>query len=124
MDKNSQRVGEVDSIEMVTIGQRKGLGLSGQGDPKYAVDIDVENATVTVGQRSDLFSGTTKVRDLCWVDNPHFNKVQVQTSAHGKTTSARIETDVHWMEPHLKVAPGQSLVFYNDDLVVGSAIAT
>ena len=124
LDKERQEIGEVDSIEMVTIGQRKGLGLSGQGDPKYAVDIDVKNATVTVGQRSDLFSGTTKVRDLCWVDDAYSDSVQVQTSAHGKTASAQIDTNVHWVEPHVKVAPGQSLVFYVDDLVVGSAIAT
>ena len=123
LDKERQIVGEVDAVEMVTIGQRKGLGLSGQGDPKYAIDVDVKNATVTVGQRSDLLSGTTKIRDLCWADGDYFDNVQVQTSAHGKTESAHIETDIHWVEPHVKVAPGQSLVFYVDDLVIGSAIA-
>tara|TARA_B100000953_G_scaffold201106_1_gene165713 strand:+ start:1160 stop:2194 length:1035 start_codon:yes stop_codon:yes gene_type:complete len=124
LDKDSRPVGEVDSLEMVTIGQRKGLGLSGQGAPKYAVDIDVEHATVTVGQRSELFCMATKVKDLCWVGEPYLVNVDVQTSAHGQTAPASVRSTVDWVEPHVKVAPGQSLVFYDGDLVVGSAIAT
>jgi len=123
LDKENRTVGEVDAIEMVTIGQRKGLGLSGQGTPKYAVDVDVESATVRVGQRSDLLCTVTKVKDLCWVDKPYLVHVDVQTSAHGRTSPARITSTVDWIDPHVKVASGQSLVFYDDDLVVGSAIA-
>ena len=123
LDKENRTVGEVDSIEMVTIGQRKGLGLSGQGTPKYALDVDVECATVRVGQRSDLFCMATKVKDLCWVDKPYLGNVDVQASAHGRTSPARVTSTVDWVDPHVKVAPGQSLVFYDGDLVVGSAIA-
>ena len=41
---------------MVTIGQRKGLGVSGEGEPRYAVDVDIESATVTAGSKRDLFA--------------------------------------------------------------------
>jgi tRNA-specific 2-thiouridylase len=123
LDNERQHVGEVDSIEMVTIGQRKGLGLSGQGTPKYAVSIDVDKAEVTIGHRSELFCESTELEDLYWAGDPHVGGLEVQTSAHGKTASARIATKIHWKEPHMKVAPGQSLVFYDEDIVVGSAIA-
>jgi tRNA-specific 2-thiouridylase len=123
LDKERQHVGEVDSIEMVTIGQRKGLGLSGQGTPKYAVDIDVDRAEVTVGYRSELFCESTQLEDLYWTGDPHVGGLEVQTSAHGKTAFARITTKIDWNEPHVKVAPGQSLVFYDEGIVVGSAIA-
>ena len=108
---------------MVTIGQRKGLGLSGQGIPQYAVEIDAENATVTVGEKSDLYCATTSLKDLSWVNAPYSNNLEVQTSAHGRPALACITSEVEWLEPHVKVAPGQSLVFYDGDLVVGSAIA-
>ncbi len=123
LDKNQRTVGEVESIEMVTIGQRKGLGLSGQGAPKYAIEVDAEKATVTVGEKPDLYCSTTEIKDLNWVDAPYPSTVEVQTSAHGRTASATVTSSVEWIEPHMKVAPGQSLVFYDGDLVVGSAIA-
>ena len=108
---------------MVTIGQRKGLGLSGQGAPKYAVEIDAEKATVTVGEKSDLYCSTTEIKDLSWTDATYPTPVEVQTSAHGRTASAIVTSTVEWAKPHMKVAPGQSLVFYDGDVVVGSAIA-
>jgi len=123
LDKQMRTVGQVDSIEMVTIGQRKGLGLSGQGDPKYAIEINTEKATVTVGEKSELYYDTTNIKDLRWAGSPYPGKVEVQTSAHGRTAPACITSMVEWAEPHVKVAPGQSLVFYDGDLVVGSAIA-
>ncbi len=123
LDKNQRTVGEVESIEMVTIGQRKWLGLSGQGAPKYAVEIDAEKATVTVGEKSDLYCSTTEIKDLSWTDATYPTPVEVQTSAHGRTASAIVTSTVEWAKPHMKVAPGQSLVFYDGDVVVGSAIA-
>lgn len=125
IDAEGAQVGEVDAVELVTIGQRKGLGVSGQGDARYAVAVDVSGATVTIGPRRDLLCAATPLCDLVWADAPITGLVRVQTSAHGSADEATIvDGAVCWAEPHARIAPGQSVVLYQDDAVVGSAIAT
>ena len=125
VDTKGKEQGQVDAIELVTIGQRKGLGVSGMGDPKYAVDVDVAEATVTIGPRRDLLCDRTATSGLNWVAEPVDGQVLVQASAHGKAEPAAISTagDVMWTRAHTRIAPGQSVVFYIDDHVVGSATA-
>jgi tRNA-uridine 2-sulfurtransferase len=129
VDADGVAAGVVDAIELVTIGQRKGLGVSGEAEPRYAVAVDIGTATVTIGRRSELFCDATPIDAPSWVGTPEAGLVQVQTSAHGATAAGRVFVDdggdhqVEWLEAHRKVAPGQALVFYVDDLVVGSATA-
>ena len=124
IDTTGTKIAEVEAVEMVTIGQRKGLGVSGERNPRYAIDVDVQQATVTVGSKDDLFCQETPIVNLHWVGNPDSDVLDVQTSAHGKTSPARVDGRVIWEEPRMKVAPGQSVVFYKDNEVVGSATAT
>jgi len=124
IDTTGAKIAEVEAVEMVTIGQRKGLGVSGERNPQYAIDVDVQQATVTVGSKDDLFCQETPIVNLHWVGNPDADILDVQTSAHGKTSPARVDGHVIWEEPRMKVAPGQSVVFYKDNEVVGSATAT
>jgi len=128
VDAEGHRVGSVPALELVTVGQRKGLGVSGVGDPVYAVDVNMADRVVTVGAEADLYAEGTAVTDLHWVGEPVGDALTVQTSAHGRTAQAEIVGDeVRWLEPHHRVAAGQSLVFYrglaDEQLVVGSATA-
>jgi tRNA-specific 2-thiouridylase len=123
-DRSGADVGVVDAVELVTIGQRKALGVSGTGTPVFAIDVDVDAATVTVGSRADLLCAETSLDDLQWVGRPFASTVQVQTSAHGRPASAIVgDRTLVWAEPHMRVAVGQSIVFYDRDVVVGSALA-
>ncbi len=123
VDTAGARVGEVDAAELVTIGQRHGLGVSGAAEAQYAVDVDVPGATVTVGSRRELVVDASPVTALRWAGHP-VEAVLVQTSAHGRVAEARVaDGTVHWARPHRRVAPGQALVFYDGDLVAGSALA-
>lgn len=116
-------LGQVSAVELVTVGQRRGLGVAGGGEPAYANNVDVENAVVTVGPRRDLLVDTTPLNDLIWIAGAH-ESLMVQTSAHGTPKRGRVVGgDLLWHEPQRKVAPGQSVVLYVDDRVVGSAIA-
>ena len=55
VDRDGHEVGRVDAVELVTVGQRKGLGLrGGDGAPRYVVDVDVSGGTVTVGDEREL----------------------------------------------------------------------
>jgi len=126
VDAEGVRVGSVDAIELVTIGQRKGLGLAGGTDPRYVIDVDPKEAVVTVGPREALDGAATMLESWQWMGDPVMGEVSVQCSAHGVPAPAIIDTDemtVRWAEPHRLIAPGQSVVAYVDDLVVGGGIA-
>lgn len=125
VDEHGVEVGRVEAVELVTIGQRKGLGVSGRRRPHYAVDVDVRGRRVQIGEREALQRSSVAVRDVLWADAPVTGSVQVQTSAHGAPRDGVVElagTDramVRWRRPRPRVAPGQSVVFYADDVVVG-----
>lgn len=124
VDTSGHDLGSVEAVELVTVGQRRGLGLGGLSEPLYTVAVDVPGATVTVGGPADLEVSTQAVSDLRWVDGPPQADVEVQTSAHGTTHAARItDASVQWDQPTRRVAPGQSMVFYVADQVVGGATA-
>jgi len=133
VDLDGARLGEVESVEMVTIGQRKGIGLPGGGPKRYVVDVDTTTRIVTVGADSDLLRNDLVVHSMAWVDHVVSGDVRVQASAHGATQRAVIEAvderpgavTVTWAEPQRRIAPGQSVVFYDltDRRVLGGGIA-
>jgi tRNA-specific 2-thiouridylase len=128
-------IGSVPAIELVTIGQRKGLGgLDSAGKRplddgrRYVVDIDPAAAVVTVGPLEALMVQEVPVRDPVWVDAaPEPDEVlEVQVSAHGRTAPATWSPDgvVRVLDgPIRRVAPGQSVVLYREDAVVGGGSA-
>lgn len=129
VDTDGQEVGTVAAIELVTIGQRRGLHLAGGGGPRYVVDTDLDARIVTVGTRADLAVDRTEVTDVVWSHRPSWGSVTVQTRAHGAATPAHLEAAdatgavVTWDRPVDRVAPGQTVVFYREDLVLGSGTA-
>jgi tRNA-specific 2-thiouridylase len=136
VDASGAVVGAVPAVELVTIGQRKGLGLepavSGDtsadgGGPRYVVDVDVTAASVTVGPLDALLVTEIATRDVSWVDEPPApdERLEVQMSAHGRPVPATWlpPGSVVTAEPIRRVAPGQSVVLYRADAVVGGGTA-
>jgi tRNA-specific 2-thiouridylase len=122
VDTGGAPIGQVEAIEMITIGQRRGIGLPGGGPKRYVVDVDVPGAVVVVGDDTDLLRSELIADDVTWTDLPHEGRVRVQCSAHGATAAASITTGaapgqvrVVWDDPQRRVAPGQSVVFYDED---------
>ena len=67
---------------------------------------------------------TVELTGLSWVDGPTSGAVEVQSSAHGAAVEATLESaSVRFAEPHRRVAPGQSVVLYRGDQVLGGGIA-
>jgi tRNA-specific 2-thiouridylase len=132
VDRDGTEVGTVDAVELVTVGQRRGLGLSGPGELRYAVDVDVASRTVTVGTAADLLVKRTRCHTAVWSGQPVSGPVAVQASAHGATQPADVvavdgtghagDIEVVWHTPARRVASGQSLVFYDGDVVLGGAV--
>jgi tRNA-specific 2-thiouridylase len=121
-----EELGEVDSVELVTIGQRKGMG-GGTENRRYAVDVDVANGVIKVGGTEDLLRTSVGIKDVTFTHQPIADgaPVSVQVSAHG-TPFDGIYNDgrIDFLEPQRRVAPGQSVVFYDGDIVLGGALAT
>ncbi|MEA2826490.1 MAG: tRNA-uridine 2-sulfurtransferase, partial [Actinomycetota bacterium] len=108
-----------------TVGQRRGLGTGG-GDRRYALSVDPSTATVVAGTVADLHTDRVDLTDLRWVGGEPWpaGDVEVQTSAHGPALAATFDgRTVLFAEPQRRVAPGQSVVLYDGDRVVGGGIA-
>jgi len=131
VDTAGARVGDVAAIELVTMGQRRGLGLPGGGPKRFVVDIDRAAAVVVVGDEADVLRPGLTIRDVSWVEREFAGAVLVQCSAHGTPQPATVEPDgdavvVRWAAPQRRVAPGQSVVLYDptDTFVLGGGIAS
>jgi tRNA-specific 2-thiouridylase len=129
VDRAGRVVGAVDAVELVTLGQRKGLGVAGAREPQYAVDVDVAGATVTVGSAADLLDDAVVLERVVWAGAACEGPVTAQCSAHGAPRHATVvprgthSAVVRWVEPQRRVAAGQSVVLYDGDVVVGGGIA-
>lgn len=124
VDLDGTAVGRVPAVELVTIGQRHGLGVPGGSDPRYAIAVDVPGATVTVGTAAELLTDRARLRDVRWVAAPVEGPLAAQVSAHGTPRACRVEgSEVVWAEPARRVASGQSVVLYDGDVVVGGGEA-
>jgi tRNA-specific 2-thiouridylase len=137
--EDGSAAGQVEALELVTIGQRKGLGLPGGGPKRYVVEVDTPGARVVIGDESRLMCGTFIVHSIVWSDADDaarlalVNDVLVQSSAHGEVSPATVEilsdtndtVRVNWLEPQRRIAPGQSVVFYDatNRYVIGGGIA-
>jgi tRNA-specific 2-thiouridylase len=123
VDTGGATVGQVDALELVTVGQRRGLGTGG-GAKRYALAVDTATRTVVVGEAADLQSSSVELGRISWVGDPVEGEVEVQTSAHGPAAPAAFDgATVTFAEPQRRVAPGQSVVLYRGDEVLGGGIA-
>jgi tRNA-specific 2-thiouridylase len=126
VDHRGTVLGAVPAVELVTVGQRRGLGVSGGGPTQYAIEVDVPSATVVVGEARELLSPSVALEQLCWADDVHDGVVLAQCSAHGTPLPASFDAAsgvLTWDEPRRRVAPGQAVVLYEGDDVIGGGIA-
>ena len=126
---SGEEVGEVDAVELVTVGQRRGLGHGTDGDRRFALAVDVEQRTVTVGGADEARSRRLGLGQWTWVDAalPAGSRVLAQTSAHGPAHGGTLEPGgLLFDEPQRLVAPGQTVALYDalrPEAVVGAALA-
>jgi len=119
-------VGRHGGVIHFTVGQRKGLGLSGNEEPLFVLALDAANARVVVGPRAALATRTVNVRDINWLgghDAPFDCTVKVRSTR--PPVPARVmplvgnAATVELLTPEESVAPGQACVFYDGARVVG-----
>ena len=169
MTTDGEEVGRVPAVELVTIGQRKNLGIGGMEEPKFVLEVDVDEGTVVIGNRDDCLVDAQPVAPVEWVGEPVKGLLLVQCRAHGRVAEGRVQCEgrveneshvgheeravsdvdevravsqsvnhngdnpadletqdkcrILWNQPQPRVAPGQSIVFYRDNMVVGGTTA-
>jgi tRNA-specific 2-thiouridylase len=132
VDQAGEVVGEHDGTYGFTIGQRRGLALTtatADRQPRYVLAISPATQTVTVGPREHLAVSRIACAPPTWCgpapDGP-LERVSIQVRAHGDVVDGRVSVSdgrlVAEVSPGLEgVAPGQTLVVYDADRVLGSA---
>lgn len=127
VDREGRRLGRHRGLAFYTIGQRKGLGAIG-GRRMYVVGLDPERNRVIVGEDSDVFSNGLVAGDLNWISIPRLvSEMRVDAKirytippAPASIASAgENRVLVHFDFPQRAVTPGQAVVFYQGDVVVG-----
>ncbi len=132
LDLSGRVVGRHQGAVNYTLGQRKGLGIA-LGAPVYVCRKDMQANTVTVGPNEVLFSRGLRAGDWNWYPFPALTE-PIQVTA--KTRHSRQEAEatvipledggaeVLFREPQRAITPGQAVVLYQGDLVVGGGTIT
>lgn len=124
-------IGRHDGLIRYTIGQRRNLGVSGLPEPWYVVGIDAVANTITLGPKDMLYRDTLIAESINWVSIPA-PSAAIQVSArirlaHDPASCQVIPLDEHSAEvrftnPQMSITPGQVVVFYDGDLLLGGGI--
>jgi tRNA-uridine 2-sulfurtransferase len=130
VDSSGRSRGVHDGIAFYTIGQRKRINV-GSAVPLYVVDIDVSANTVVVGSDDDLKAVGLEADDCNWISESSIDstlrvtaKVRYNMKAVSSVVSQGNASDsikVAFDEPQRAVTPGQAVVMYQGDTVVGGA---
>ncbi len=126
LNLDGEVLGEHNGIWNYTIGQRKGLGISGP-HPLYVIAISAKTNNIILGRREELFSKGLRSEDVnILVDMlPEKAKAKIRSSAEEKDCLIEITKtgmDIIFDEEQSSVTPGQSVVLYDGDTVLGGGI--
>ncbi|MCH9012803.1 MAG: tRNA 2-thiouridine(34) synthase MnmA, partial [Proteobacteria bacterium] len=128
VDLRGRVLGIHPGIVHFTVGQRKGLGLSGHKEPLFVLALDAKNKRVMVGPRAALARDTLRLTEVNWLAEappaPEGRRVEVklrstQAPAPGTVTATDTGAVVVLDEPQYGVSPGQAAVIYDGTRVLG-----
>ncbi len=122
VDQAGRVLGAHSGVIHFTIGQHKGLGLSGSREPLFVLKLDAERARIVVGPREALCTRAISVREVNWL-TPAEGTIScaVKVRSTRAAVPARVTPDgnaaaaVELLTPEEAVAPGQACVFYEEN---------
>ena len=129
-------LGEVDAVELVTVGQRRGMGHGSDGRRRFVTAVDVPTRRVTIGPPEASYASTVSLHTVAWVAGPPPGveadgaDAYAQCSAHGVAVRCTVRAEaggltVVFAAPQRRVAPGQTVALFEParpDHVVGSGV--
>jgi tRNA-specific 2-thiouridylase len=119
-------VGQHSGIERFTVGQRRGLGVA-MGEPYFVLRIDAETRNVVIGKRDELARNQLTANRTNWLVDPPAGAFVCQAKIRYNSTAAPAQAAalpgnrlrVVFDEPRYGVAPGQAVVCYDGEQVLG-----
>ena len=127
VNRKGEIMGRHKGITHYTVGQRKGLGIA-FGEPVFVLEIRPETNEVVLGTGEEVFSNRLICRNLNWmsIDRPEQEiEVMAKIRYNHKGAACRVipledgSAECIFPEPVRAITPGQAVVFYDGDLVVG-----
>jgi len=127
VNNKGEILGKHNGIINYTVGQRKGLGISYK-EPLYVLKIDKEKNEVIVGTEQELYTNEVYIEDINYLVTDLENKqIEVEAKVRFRAKPAKAilypvedgKAKFIFNEPQRAITPGQSLVFYIDDIVIG-----
>jgi len=123
-------VGRHEGLATYTIGQRRGVGVAA-GKPQYVVGLDVARNTVVLGDDDDLWKSELAC-NLAWLDDAAVAQaaggltaqIRSRQAAQAVASITRTESGarVAFAQPQRAIAPGQTIAFYDGDVVIGAGV--
>ena len=120
-------LGRHPGIHRFTVGQRKGLGIAA-AEPLYVLELRPTEKTVVVGRRAELERASLTASQVNWIAGappvaPLRVTAQIRHRHQPATATVRAidhsRASVEFDNPVIAITPGQAVVFYMDDLVIG-----
>jgi len=130
-DQQGQQLGEHKGLPNYTIGQRKGLGISGVAEPMFVLELDSEQNALIVGKKSELGQTHLVAERVNWTsDKPVKAGTRAQCKIRYKAIPVDCKlypqddgsVDVHFEETLIGITPGQGAMFYEGDICLGGGI--
>lgn len=124
VDSLGNVLGYHSGVAGFTIGQRRGLGVSG-GEPLYVIKIDAENNKIIVGKEQDLLRNKFTAKEINWyLPGVKEAKVKVKTRYRQEPADAVIKINggmayIDLLHPLKAITPGQACVFYEGSRMLG-----
>jgi tRNA-specific 2-thiouridylase len=125
LDEAGKVLGRHDGIHRYTVGQRRGTQVA-QGQRVYVKSIDAKNHTITMAPDASLYETSLVARDVRWVHGIHDGievTARIRYRHSGSAAVLRLaehgEVTLNFKEPQRAVSPGQAVVFYRGDQVLG-----
>lgn len=132
VDTRGRKLGQHQGIAFYTIGQRHGLGLAStsRGKPLYVIRLEPEHNRIVLGHEKELYSQKLTAQKLSWISGKAPREpITAQAKIRYKSKEAEAilffrngSVEVHFTQPQKAVTPGQAIVFYNFDEVLGGGI--
>jgi tRNA-uridine 2-sulfurtransferase len=129
LDRDGRVLGTHGGIHRFTVGQRKGLGLSGSptGAPMYVLELKPADHQVIVGPKAALERTSLTASDVNWImdppNGPRRVTAQIRHRHHPAAATVRLlaerRVEVLFDMPQAAITPGQAAVFFDGDVVVG-----
>lgn len=129
VDEAGRELARHDGVYRFTVGQRRGLGLGGGGEPRYVLRIVPERDEVVVGAKASLSVSEARATDVVWRTAPPARPfdAEVQLRYRHRAAPARITPTADgfiaaFAQPQRAITPGQAAVVYRGEQVIAGGI--